>query len=341
MTATEIDEQLVVRLMTHEDAVGVVELAKACYGMTYRHERIYHPEQLIEDQEAGIQLNEVGVTSGGEVIAHGAVVFRGPTVVEGCEAMTAERYRGHGICEQLGLQLVERVQKLGVKWIMAEPILLHTASQEMIVHGGGAITGLRLKCCAQQPTAGFVDKMESGGRRSLTIGFVPIAEVSEREAWVSPDYAELVAMTLGQTVWPRTLRTDPPADLELADKSTLSSSFDEPQANMEIELEVIGADIIEAVCAARDEAKAAGALSIELRIPTSDPASASVALLEEGFSYAAFLPDMREGSDVLLLQWLADPQIDTDVWQLLNPQIETLAHAIVAQAKLATERRVS
>ena len=341
VTTAGTDDQLVVRLMTHEDAAGVAELAMACYGTTYRHQRIYSPELLIEDQEAGIQLNEVAVTPDGEVVSHSAFVFHGPTVVESCEAMTAENYRGQRVFERLELQLFERVQKLGVKWIMAEPVLLHTASQEVVVRGGGAITGVRLKCCAAQTVDpdGFIDKTAHGGRRSLTIGFVPIAEVSEREAWVSSDYAELVAMALGQTAWPRTLRTDPPADLTRAEKSTLSSSFDEQQANMEIEVEVIGEDITEVVCAARDAAQAAGALSIELLIPTNDPASASVALLDEGFSYAAFLPGMRDDSDVLLLQWLDDPQVDTEVWHLLNPQVESLAHAIVAQAKLAAARR--
>ena len=340
VTMSGTDEQLVVRLMTHEDAAGVAELAKACYGMTYRHQEIYSPEQLIEDQEAGIQLNEVAVTEDGEVVSHSAFVFHGPTVVESCEAMTAELYRGHKLFEQLEIQLVERVQKLGVKWIMAEPVLLHTASQEVVVRGGGAITGVRLKCCTAETVDpdGFIDKIAPGGRRSLTIGFVPIAQLTESDVWVSSDYAELVAMALGQTVWPRTLRTEVPEGSVAAETSTLSSSFDQRQENMRIEVEVIGEDITDAVCAARDEAQAAGALSIDLRIPTGDPASASVALLEEGFSYAAFLPELREGSDVLLLQWLADRQIDTDVWQLLNPQIETLAHAIVAQAKLAAAR---
>jgi hypothetical protein len=255
--------------------------------------------------------------------------------------MTAELYRGRKVFEQLQIQLLERVQKLGVKWIMAEPVLLHTASQEVVVRGGGAITGVRLKCCTAETVdpGGFIDEIAHGGRRSLTIGVVPIAQLTEGDLWVSSDYAELVAMALGQTAWPRTLRTEAPAGFDLPPKTRLSSSFDQLQGNMRIEVEVIGEDITDAVCAARDQAQAAGALSIELRIPTSDPASASVALLDQGFSYAAFLPEMRDDSDLLMLQWLKDPQIDADVWQLVNPQIESLAHAIVAQAKLAAERR--
>jgi len=283
----------------------------------------------------------VAVTPDGEVISHVAAIFRGPTVVEGCEAMTAERYRGHEVCERLEVQLAARVKGLGVKWIMSEPSLLHTVSQEMVIRGGGAITGFRLKCIRPVTAAGFIEEIEDGGRQSLATAFDPLGQLQSQDVWVASDYAELVSLALDQTNWPRTLRTEAPAGIDLPPKTTLSSSFDEPQANMRIEVEVIGEDIIEAVRAERDAAQAAGALSIELRIPTSDPASASVALLDHGFSYAAFLPEMRGDSDVLMLQWLKDPQIDTDVWQLLNPQIETLAHAIVAQAKLAAARQRS
>lgn len=341
MTAAETDERLELRLMTRDDAPGVVALARACYGNTHPHERLYHPELLIEDQDAGVQVNEVAVNPDGEVISHVAAIFRGPAVVEGCEAMTAERYRGHEVCERLEAQLAARVKGLGVKWIMSEPSLLHTVSQEVVVRGGGAITGFRLKCIRPVTAAGFIEEIEDGGRQSLATAFDPLGQLQSRDVWAASDYAELVALALGQADWPRTLRTEAPADLQLPPQTRLRSSFDEPQANMRIEVEVIGEDITEAVRAERDAAQAAGALSIELRIPTSDPAAVAVALLDEGFSYAAFLPELREHSDVLLLQWLADPQIDTDVWQLLNPQIETLAHAIVAQAKLAAERKVS
>jgi hypothetical protein len=48
---------------------------------------------------------------------------------------------------------------------------------------------------------------------------------------------------------------------------------------------------------------------------------------------------MRGHTDLLLLQWIADPQIERDKWALLNEQIERLADAIVDQAQLAAERR--
>jgi hypothetical protein len=62
-------------------------------------------------------------------------------------------------------------------------------------------------------------------------------------------------------------------------------------------------------------------------------------LLDQGFSFAGFLPEMRGHTDLLLLQWIADPRIERDKWALLNDHLERLADAIVDQAHLAAERR--
>jgi hypothetical protein len=147
-----------------------------------------------------------------------------------------------------------------------------------------------------------------------------------------------VALVFEPTDWPRTIRTEPPQDLALPEATVLSSTFNDAMASAEIEVETIGADLHAAIVAARDEAQAAGARFIELRIPTNEPASALAGLLDQGFSFAAFLPEMRGHADLLLLQWLDNPQVDRSAWQLLNPHIEALAAAIVAQAELASER---
>jgi hypothetical protein len=106
-----------------------------------------------------------------------------------------------------------------------------------------------------------------------------------------------------------------------------------------IEVETIGADLSEAAAEARDSLAGKGAQFIEAHIPTDQPAAATAQLLDQGFSFAGFLPEMRAHTDLLLLQWIADPDIERDTWQLLNEQIERLADAIVDQAQAAAKRR--
>ena len=340
MAIAAADEQVEVRPMTAEDALGVADLVRRCYGDGYIHERIYHPELFFADQEAGLQISEVAVTGDGEVVGHWAFVFHGPVVAESGMTITVERYRGHGIASRMEANLHDRLVQRGVRWRMGEPVLVHTATQEIAVTRWrqGAITGIRLKSIPHLDLEGFEQQTEAG-RISLAVAFGPLAPMREHDVWLPLEYAEVVALALEPTDWPRTIQTDPPQDFVLPEASVLSSTFNDAMASSGIEVETIGADLHAAVAAARDEAQAAGARFIELRIPTNEPASALAGLLDQGFSFAAFLPEMRGHADLLLLQWLDNPQVDRSAWQLLNPHIESLADAIVAQAELAFERR--
>ncbi len=325
--------------MTADDAVGVAELVRRCYGDTYIHEQIYDPERFFADQEAGLHISEVAVAGKSDVVGHWAYVFRGAAVAESGMTITDERYRGHGVASQMEANLHGRLVQRGVKWVMGEPVLVHTATQEIAVTRWkqGAITGIRLKSIPHIDLEGFEARTEAG-RISLAVAFGPLAPMRGHDVWLSPEYAELVALVIEPTDWPRTIRTEPPQDPVLPEATVLGSTFNDAMASAEIEVETIGADLHTAVVAARDEAQAAGARFIELRIPTNEPASALAGLLDQGFSFAAFLPEMRGHADLLLLQWLDNPQVDRSTWQLLNPHIESLADAIVAQAELASER---
>ncbi len=338
MDEYEPGQQIEIRPMTQQDAVGVTELVRRCYGESYLHQAIYDPAQFFAAQQAGLQISEVAVAAGGEVIGHWAFIFHGPAVAESAMTITDERYRGHGVASRMEAALHERLLELGVKWMMGEPALVHTATQEIAVAhwDSGAITGMRLKCIVHVDLKGFEQQTETG-RISLAMAFGPMAAMKEHDLWLAPPYAEIAALVLEPTDWPRTIRTEPPADLVLPEATKLSYSFDSAMAAAKIEVEQIGSDLRAAVGAARDQAKSAGAQFIDLRIPTDQPASATAELLELGFSFAALLPEMRGHCDLLLLQWLADPQVERSTWQLLNRQIERLADAVVAQAELAAE----
>uniref|UniRef100_A0A6J5ZZY7 Unannotated protein n=1 Tax=freshwater metagenome TaxID=449393 RepID=A0A6J5ZZY7_9ZZZZ len=340
MAAAEADEQVEVRPMTAKDAAGVAALVRRCYGDGYLHERIYHPELFFADQEAGHHISEVAVAGDGDVVGHWAFVFHGPAVAESGMTITDERYRGHGVASRMEANLHARLEKIGVKWMMGEPVLVHTATQEIVVTRWekGAITGMRLKSIPHIDLEGFKEQTEHG-RISLAVAFGPLATMREHDLWVAPEYAALVALVMEPTDWPRTIRTEPPEDLQLPEATVLSSSFDEQLVRAEIDVETIGADLSSAVAAARDEMQVAGARFIELQIPTNGPAAALAGLLDQGFSFAAFLPEMRGHADLLLLQWLDDPNVDRSAWQLLNPHVESLADAIIAQAELAFERK--
>ncbi len=328
--------------MTAADAPGVADLVRRTYGDTYGHARIYQPEDFFADQEAGLHTSEVVIADNGEgeVVGHCAFTFHGPKVAEGGMVITDERYRGHGIASRMEANLMARIVEREIKWVMAEPSIIHTASQEMIIgHSDqGAITGVRLKEFTHFDLDAFADHMERD-RISVAVGFIPLAEMQAHDVWIAPEYAEILEIVLAPVDWPRQLITEMPSDHSLPDESTLSSDFDEAVMKAAIEVEVIGADLAEAVEAERDALAAKGAKFIEVHIPTNEPSAATASLIDHGFSFAGFLPEMRGHTDLLLLQWIADPRIERDKWALLNDHLERLADAIVDQAHLAAERR--
>ena len=333
---------LEVREMTAADAVGVADLVRRTYGDHYVHQRIYQPEDFFADQEAGLHTSEVVIAENGEgeVVGHCAFAFHGPKVAEGGMAITDERYRGHGIASRMEANLMARIRAREIKWVMAEPVLVHTASQELIIgHSDqGAITGIRLKEFSHVGLDDFADHTEHG-RVSVGLGFIPLAQMQAHDVWIAPEYAEILEIVLKPVEWPRTIRTETPGDLDLPEKTVLSSDFDETMMKAAIEVETIGADLAEAVEAERDALAAKGAKFIEVHIPTNEPSAATASLIDHGFSFAGFLPEMRGHTDLLLLQWIADPRIERDKWALLNDHLERLADAIVDQAHLAAERR--
>lgn len=333
--AVATEAHVIVRPMTRPDADALVDLVRATYGSDYVHEDIYQPDEFYAAQKRGEHISEVAVAADGTVLAHWAFTFHGPWVAESGMTITHPDHRGHGLATRLEANLLDRLDTLGVRWLMGEAVLFHTASQEIaLTHWpSGAITGFRLNAFHHiEAVRGFDDGNETG-RTSVAIAFGPRAEIPPREVWVAGSYAGILRHVLSATTWPREVSTagsGPPTG-----KTIIESAYNAEHASATLSIDTIGADIHEAVAAARDAAIALGARYIEARLPVSSPASAFVDLVDEGFSYAAFLPEVGHESDLLLLQWLADPSIDRAHWRLINADVEALADAIVAQVATA------
>jgi predicted GNAT family acetyltransferase len=331
--------------MTAEDAVGLVDLVKATYGEEYPHEAIYRPSDFFAAQERGEHISEVAVTGEGQVVGHWAFVFHGPKVAESAMTITHPDFRGRGIAVSLEENLLERIGELGVSWIMGEPVLIHTATQEMVLNRwkDGAITGFRINAFHHvDAVTGFSEEEMEVGRVSVATGFGPIAEMEARTVWLAPPYARILSLVLDSNDWPRSIgEVDGAGELTLSGESVVESIWDEENASLRLDVPVIGADIVEVIGSARDEAVSRGARHIDLLLPVSRPESASVDLIPLGFSYAAFLPEMGWEGDLLLLQWLADPDVDRGHWHLASSDLEALADAIIAQAGEAAGSRAS
>lgn len=343
MSANGEKERIEFRPMSREDAAGVAELVRVTYGDDYVHGEIYRPDDFFAAQERGEHISEVAVTAKGQVVGHWAFTFHGPKVAESGMTITHPDFRGHGIAVGLEENLFGRLRELGVNWIMGEPVLFHTATQEIVLNhwSDGAITGFRVNAFHHVDAVnGFGGEELEAGRVSVATAFGPLTRMEERTVWVSPVYAEILSGVLDAAGWPRLVSSagEPGAEGG-AGASRIESSFDQDNTSAGLDVREIGTDIVEAVEAARDAAIDQGARYIDLHLPVNTPEAASVNLLPLGFSYAAFLPEMGSDGDILLLQWLAEPRVDRGHWHLASPGLEELADAIIAQAADAAPKR--
>ena len=331
------------RPMTAEDAEGVADLVRAAYGEDYVHGEIYRPDDFFAAQERGDHISEVAVTAEGQVVGHWAFSFHGPKVAESGMTITHPDFRGHGIAVGLEENLLGRLEEVGVNWIMGEPVLFHTATQEIVLNHwkDGAITGFRVNAFHHvDAVRGFGGEELEAGRVSVATAFGPLASMEARTVWVSPAYGSILSTVLDNAGWPRSIgRASEPSEADEGGESVVSSSWDQDNASATLDVLEIGADLLEVVAEARDEAIDRGARYIDLHLPVGKPEAAGVDLLALGFSYAAFLPETGPDGDILLLQWLADREVDRGHWHLANPDLEALADAIIAQAVEATGGR--
>jgi hypothetical protein len=93
--------------------------------------------------------------------------------------------------------------------------------------------------------------------------------------------------------------------------------------------------------------KRSGAEYVQVRLPVNQPALGTYAagLTELGLGYGALIPQFRvadgnDVGDVLITQWVAEPDIDTSDWAFYDDRVKNLAEAIVAQTKSVGTRGV-
>ncbi len=335
-------DEFSVRELTPVDTPALTRLLYRCYGWSYPHPDLYYPERVSAALVDGSRIGLVAVTESGEVVGHWGAVYRGAHVVETGSTVTDPRFRHRGIARLLGEQLLDQLRDRQVKGRFREPVLTHTATQEMALKEGAVIVGIRANRgqALQQVgiTQGILDH-----RSSVTVAFGALLPLESASVFVPADYADILRVVLSHSDWPRHIDARP--DFTLADVPSTTestSSYDAANQSAVIDVSIIGNDLIDNVDSALDRARRGGAEFIEVHLPTAQPwlTAVGAGLIDLGLAYAAYIPVLHEDSDVLVLQWLDDSEVDTSDWQYATPHVEALAQAVVAQIHDAAQRAV-
>lgn len=331
--APAVDAPVTVRALEPGDAPALTRCIYRCYGWTYPNADMYFPDRVTAAIESGRRIGEVAMAADGEMAAHWGAVVVADGVVETGVTVTDPRYRGRGLAAQLGDRLLQRLMDNGVHGRLREPVLTHAATQRIALREGAALVGLILHAGKPLEQIGITDGVLSE-RVSVTLMYSPLVPLEPATMWIPGVYETFVRDVLDHADWPRELgaarvATDHPP------VSVLGSSYDSVNRAGSVQVTTVGSDLVDVIDDTLGALRRAGAEQIVVYLPANQPALASLGAGLESLSlgYAAVIPAYGQLGDALVLQWLAEPDVDDSAWVFADPWVEELAGRVIGQAR--------
>jgi hypothetical protein len=322
-----------IRELVVDDAPALARCIYRCYGWSYPGVNLYYPDRVAASIESGKRIGEVAVDDSGEVAAHWGAVFVADGVVETGGTVTDPRFRRRGLANDLGDRLLARLQAMGVRGRMREPVLTHSATQGIALREGAHLVGVHLHAMLPIQQVGITNGMPDD-RASLTVMYSPLVEMQPATLWIPGPFEGLVRKLLAPTGWPRQFGVVRTAT-EAPPQSVLGSSYDAFNRVGLVEVFTVGDDLIDAVDEAVGQLRAAGADVVRVHLPANQPAlpALGAGLSALGLAFASLLPDFGSFGDALVLQWLRDTEIDTGGYVYASDHVKEITEAIVAQVR--------
>jgi GNAT superfamily N-acetyltransferase len=328
-----VDDEVELRDLLPEDAPALVRCIYRCYGWSYPYTEIYFPDRIAAAIADGTRQGWVAVAADGEVACHIGTVRLADGVVMAGGGVTDPRFRRRGLLRQLGARMETWIAESGIRTRLAEPVLTHAITQQMSLGAGRDLVGLYLSVRGPLQQVEFTDGMLDR-RSSLLTTHHAIVPLEPATLWVPAIYDGAVRQVLEPTSWPREIgqvRGTPDAP----PASVMGSSYDAHNQIGSVRVSTVGDDLVEAVDDALTQLARAGAESVRVYLPANQPALASLGAglgaLRLGF--AALLPRFGELGDVLVVQWVRDPEVDDSAWVYADDRVEAFARMVIEQAR--------
>lgn len=333
-------EEVTIRALLPQDAAALTRTIYRCYGWTYPAQDLYFPERIAASIESGSRIGEVAVTESGEIAAHWGAVHLSPTVVETGGTVTDPRFRRRGLAKQLGDRLLERITESGIIGRLREPVLTHPATQQIALNDGASIVGAYLHYAHPLQQVGITDGV-GPDRISLSVAYGPLRSLEPATVWMPHPYEDLARKVLAQSNWPREFGSNF-RGIHIPEGTVSAVNYDSGNRLGIIDVSTVGQNLIDSLDSSVEDLRKSGAEHIQVRLPANQPALQSVGagLPEIGLAFGAFIPQLRahergdvDCGDVLVVQWLADADLDSESWVFASEQVSTIVLAIVEQVK--------
>ncbi|MEM8606197.1 MAG: GNAT family N-acetyltransferase [Myxococcota bacterium] len=331
------ESEVTVRLLRREEADLLIGLIRRCYGETYIDSSFYD-EAVVEGRLRDGELSSVGAFDSGALVGHMGITRRpwGGNTADAGMTLVDPSYRGRGIARQVAVGLAEQSVAMGLVGVHDYPVTVHGATQRL-AKGYGANTGLLL---ANMPADVSFENMATDSARARTsslVRWLPFGRAGEREVYLPGRYRARIEALYEDVRLARVVHREDrqPETLE----SRLQVRFDGRRLLGRGSVEVVGADLVSAAAEATKAVVDDGALVVHLDLALADRATpwAVEKLRRVGFSFAALLPEFRDG-DTLRLQWV-DPSVPVESAEVLATAATRAIEAFVFEDRAGLERR--
>lgn len=293
----------------------VSEAIRVAYGDTYDARWVYDPAEVAARIAAGTYVSFVAESSTGELLCHEgmSLAAAGDAVGHSGQAVTMPVARGRHIFTRTKRHLMDWARERGLAGMYSEATAAHPYSQRANIDLGAHETGFLLGWIPASVDNAAADRRRRR-RQSAALFYAKLNDGHERPVYAPERHRDVVRRTLELCELRGTL-ADPPAGVELRERTELQVEIDAEHNLALITAHAPGADLEAVVAAERHHLFHRRCLdAVYLDLPLEDPATALLAdhLERLGVSYAGVFPNNRTDGDVLRMQSLHRARIAAD-----------------------------
>jgi hypothetical protein len=303
------------RYLEPEEGNVLGEAIRAAYGDSYDARWVYDAAEVSRRLAAGTYVSCVAESARGELLCHEgmSLAAAGDAVAHSGQAVTMPVARGQHLFTRTKRHLMDGATERGLAGMYSEATAAHPYSQranlELGAHETGFLLGWIPASVANDAAAGRRPR-----RQSAALFYAKLNDGHERPVYAPARHREIVRQTLELCELRGTL-ADPPAEVELPQRTDLHVAVDEDHNLALITAHEPGVDLEEVVAAERHHLFHRRSLdAVYLDLPLENPATALLAdrLESLGVSYAGVFPNSRTDGDVLRMQSLHRASIAPD-----------------------------
>jgi serine/threonine-protein kinase RsbW len=313
MDASAPDEPGIhVEFLAPDGAEAFTRLVRRCYGDSYDAAWVYDPSAVAARLLDGTLWSTVGVADDGELVAHVGLARQhsDDDVAESGQAVVAPEYRGRHLFTRLKQRAAEQAADRGLFGLYSEATAAHPYSQRANVALGAVETGLLLGYIPATVEYEAIDAQHH--RQSVVLYYLKTNDGHRRPVY-PPAHDRVMVERIIQRAGLRGAVHDAPADAPVVARSDVHVDDRADHDDRVVTVRTVGADLLDAVRAARDDALARSAACVYVDLPLADPGTQrhGDGLRELGFAFGGIFPNRLHDCDVLRYQHLDRATLDT------------------------------